>query len=217
MRKGYETNWGLGSWVLSLGSWVWAPGLEAFEDVGDELAGEVAAEALDGGGVFLNEGGEIAGGLVLFAVGVVFVLVEDAAAAVFDGDGDDQGDEIAGGLLGGGVVSEWSGVLLEDYAVEDRVGIGLVGGDETKVGAGGELAEHGLSECDFGVVGVGLGGEERDGEGLEAGGEVGRRADGVIAAAGEGCEAEGKEQKCTAGHGLWYRDTAWNSRRLRRH
>lgn len=35
----------------------WAQGLEAFEDVGDQGAGEVAGEALDGGGILLDEAG----------------------------------------------------------------------------------------------------------------------------------------------------------------
>src|ERR1700733_9846791 len=94
--------------------------LETFQDVRDELAGEVAAEAFHCGGIFLNKSGQVAGGLILLAVGVVLVLVEDAAVAVFEGDGEDEGDEKAGGLLCGCVVGERSGILLEDGSVEDR-------------------------------------------------------------------------------------------------
>ena len=119
-------------------------GLEALEDIGDELAGKVSAQALHCGGIFLDERGEIACGLVLLTVSVVLVFVEDVAIAIIDSYGDDQGDEKAGGLLSGCVVSKRGGVLLEDGAVEDGIGIGAVDRDDAEACAGGEFAEHGV-------------------------------------------------------------------------
>lgn len=87
--------------------------------------------------------------------------------------------------------------------MQDGVGVGRIFRDDVKASAGGELAEDCLSEGDLGVVGVGLGGEEGDGEGFEVGGKMGCRADGVIAAAGEGGEAGNEQKKCTATHDLW--------------
>ena len=52
-------------------------------------------------------------------------------------------------------------------------------------GAGVELADDGLGEGDFGVVGLGAGGEDGDGEGADVGGDVRGGADLVVAAAGE--------------------------------
>ena len=62
----------------------------------------------DGGGVFLDEAAEVLGGLVLLAVDDGVVLVEDVAVVGGEDDLGGDGDEIAGGLAGGGVVGEGS-------------------------------------------------------------------------------------------------------------
>jgi hypothetical protein len=62
--------------------------------------GEVAGEAVDGGWAFVEEGGQIGGGLVLLAEDVVVVLIKNMAVAGLEGDGDDYGDKEAGRLLG---------------------------------------------------------------------------------------------------------------------
>ena len=61
-------------------------------------------------------------------------------------------------------------------------------------GAGVELADSGLGEGHLGVVGLGVGGEDGDGEGADVGGDVGGRASLVVAASGEGGgEEQGEE------------------------
>ena len=141
---------------------------------------------LDGGGVFLDEAAEVFGGLVLVAEGDGVVLVEDAAVVGGEDDLGGDGDEIAGGLAGGGVVGEGGDGLGEDGAAEGGVGAGGVGVEDAVVGAGVELADDGLGEGHFGVVGLGFGGEDGDGEGADVRGDVGGRAGLVVAASGEG-------------------------------
>ncbi len=159
--------------------------LEAFEDVGDEGASEVAGEAFDGGGVFFEECGQVVGGLVLLAEDVVVVFVEDAAIAGDEGDGDVHGDEEAGGLLGLGVVGEGGDGLGEDGAAKDGVrsfsgDAGVIGAD-AQAGAGCKFPNDGGRHDGFSAIGIGLGGEDGDGEGAGAGGQMGGCAEGVVA------------------------------------
>ena len=57
-----------------------------------------------------------------------------------------------------------------------------------------ELADGGLGEGHFGVVGLGVGGEDGDGEGADVGGDVGGRASLMVAASGEGGDEEQREE-----------------------
>ena len=138
------------------------------------------------GDVFLEEAGEVLGGLVLLAVGEGVVLVEDAAVVCGEGDAGGDGDEVGRGLAGVGIVGEGGGGFAQDGAVEGGVGVGGVGGDDAVLGAGVELADDGLGEGGFGVEGLGLGGEDGDGEGAGVGGKVRGGAYGVVATAGCG-------------------------------
>ena len=61
-----------------------------------------------------------------------------------------------------------------------------VGVDDAVLGAGVELADGGLGEGHLGVVGLGVGGEDGDGEGADVGGDVGGGAGLMVAASGEG-------------------------------
>ena len=160
-------------------------GLEGFEDVGYEGAGELAGEALDGGGILLDEAGQIGGGLVLLAEDVVVVFVEGFAVAAGEGDGSDHGDEEAGGLLVGGVVGEGRDGFFEDGSVEDGVGVAGGVGHDAEAGASGELAEDRLGEDHLCVIGLSVGGEDGHGERLDAGRQMGGGAEGVISATGD--------------------------------
>ena len=66
--------------------------LQPFEDVGDEGAGKFAGQALFGCRSFVEEGGQVGGGLVLLAERVVLILVEHLAVAAGEGDSDNQRD-----------------------------------------------------------------------------------------------------------------------------
>ena len=110
-----------------------------------------------------------------------------------DGFGGD-GDEVAGGLAGVGVVGEGGDGLGEDGAVEGGVGGGGVGVEDVVFGAGVELADGGVGEGHLGVEGLGVGGEDGDGEGVDVGGDVGGGAGLVVATAGEREEEDRGEE-----------------------
>ena len=61
------------------------------------------------------------------------------------------------------------------------------------LGAGVELADDRLGEGHFGVKGLGVGGEDGDGEGADVAGDVGGGASLMVAASGEG--EEKKEER----------------------
>ena len=90
---------------------------EPFEHIGHQLTGELAGEALNRCGVFLDECGQIGCGLILLAEDVVVVLVENAAVMGGERDGCDDGDDEARRLLRGGVVGERGCGLFQDRAV----------------------------------------------------------------------------------------------------
>ena len=176
---------------------------EGVEHVSDEGLGEVAGEAVDGGGVFLDGAGEVLGGLELLAPGEGLVAVEDVAVVGGEGDGGGDADEVAGGLAAGGVVGEGGDGFGEDGAAEGGVGgVGGVvggagyGGKDAVAGGGVEFADYGLREGDFGAEGLDAGGEDGDGDGSDVRGDVGGGACLVIAAAGC-CE---KEKQGEAAH-----------------
>src|SRR5580704_14670266 len=137
---------------------------------------------MDGVTVLLDEAAEVLGGLELFSVEDGVVAVEDVAVVGGEGDFGGDGDEIAGGLTGGGVVGEGGDGLSEDGAVKGGVGGVGVGVEDAVFGAGVELADGGLGEGHFGAVGLGVGGEDGDGEGADVGGDVGCGASLMVAA-----------------------------------
>ncbi len=160
--------------------------LKAFGDVGDEVLGEVAGKALKGGGVLLDKGDEVLGGLVLLTEDVVVVGVERASVAIVEANAGGDGDDVGGGLIGGGVVGERVNGKANDIAVEDGIGGGgIVGGFGAEGGAGGELLENGLGHGEFDVVGLCVVFEGRDVDEAGRRGQVGGVAGGVVAAAGE--------------------------------
>ena len=150
------------------------------------------ATAVDGGGVFLDEAAEVLGGLVLLAEDEGVVAVEDVAVVGGEEDFGGDGDEIAGGLAGGGVVGEGATVWVRMVPWRVASASGGVGVEDVVSGAGVELADGGLGEGHLGVEGLGVGGEDGDGEGADAGGDVGGGAGGVVAAAGE--QERGREE-----------------------
>jgi len=174
-----------------------APGrrlaLEGLQEVADYGDGEGAGDAGDGGGAFLDEAAEVEGGLVLLVVEEVVVFVEDAAVVSGEDDPGGEGDEVAGGLAGGGVVGEGGDDFGEDGAVESGVGGGCVGLEDVIFGASVELADDGLGEGDFSVVGLDAGGEDGDSEGADVGRDLRCGAGLVVAAAGGGQEWKQKK------------------------
>src|SRR5208283_981186 len=101
-----------------------ASGSESFQDVGHELAGELAREALDSRRIFLDEGGKVGGCLVLLAKDVVRVAIEDRAVFGGERDGGHDGDDEAGRLLRRGIVGERRRGLFENGSAQHGVGIG---------------------------------------------------------------------------------------------
>ncbi len=123
------------------------------------------------------------------------VLIEGVAVVGGEDDFGGDGDEIAGGLAAVGVVGERRDGLREDGAAEGGVGVGVVAVEDAVSGAGVELADGGLGEEHFCVEGLGFGGEDRDGESVDVGGDVSGGACLVVAAAGEADdEREGEKE-----------------------
>ena len=98
-------------------------------------------------------------------------------------DGSHDGNDEAGRLLRRRIVSERHNGLLEDGAVQHRVGIGARICGDTEARARDELADHRLSQCRFSTVGIGACGEYRHRKRFHAGRQMRGRAQRVIAAA----------------------------------
>ena len=155
--------------------------------------GEVAGDAFDGVAVFLDEAGEVLGGLVLLAVKDRVVTIEDATVVCGEDNFGGDRDEIAGGLAGGGVVGEGGDGLGENGAAKSSVGVGGGRVEDLVFGAGVEFADGGLGEGHLSVEGLGVGGEDGYSEGADVGGDVSCGASLVIAASGEDQGEAGKD------------------------
>ena len=165
--------------------------LEGLQHVGDDGVSEALGESADGGAVFLDEAGDVLGGLELFAVAEGIVLVEDVAIACGEDDLSGDGEEIAGSLAAGGVVGKRRDGLAEDGAGEGGVWIGGSGIEDVKPGARIELAYGGLSEDHLRMISGDAGGEDGDSNGPKGGREVRGGPGDVVTATGKG-EEEGK-------------------------
>src|SRR5579859_1686601 len=78
-----------------------SPGLQ---NIGHELAREVAREAVEGGRLLLKERGELARDLILLTEGVVLTVVERVAGGVSKRDAQRYGHGGSRGASGGGVI-----------------------------------------------------------------------------------------------------------------
>jgi len=168
--------------------------LEGFEHVAYERLSKVAGDAVDGGGVFLDEAAEVLGGLVLLMEGDGVVAVKGVTIMGGEQDFSGDGDEITGGLAAGGIVGEGSDGLGDDRTVEGGVGIGRAGVENAVVCAGVELADSSLGKCHLCVECLGLGGEDGDSEGADIAGNVRRGTGLMVAASGERKEEQQREK-----------------------
>jgi len=187
--------------------------LQSFKNVGHQCTGEVARDALDGRGTFVEKGWQVGGGLVLAAKDIVLVLIEEFPVAIIDRHGDDQGDEKTRGLLRGGVVGKGSYDFIEDGAMQDNIGVNALAGGDAHPRTGGELPDHGVSERDFRVVALGMGRKDWYGHGARIWREKGSSANGVVAAAGENHNRGQRRRDGFAEHALTHcsgaRSTVW--------
>ena len=79
--------------------------------------------------------------------------------------------------------------------MEDGIGVAAVIGGDAQAGAGGELADDRLGHDDLGVIGLGVGGKDGHGQRVDAGRQMGGRAQGVISATGETEQGAGIGEK----------------------
>src|SRR5277367_2513059 len=130
-----------------------ARALEGLQHIANDGVGEVAGYAPDGVTVLLDEAAKVFCGLILLAEEDGVVAVKDVAVVGGEEDFGTDGDEVAGGFTGGGVVGEGGYGLGEDGAVKGGVGDVAVFIDNAVLGAGVELADGGLGEGHLGVEG----------------------------------------------------------------
>ncbi len=125
----------------------------------------------------------------------MIVLVQDFAGGVRQHDAGRDGDEIAGGLAGLGVVGERRVDLGEDRAVQNGIGgAGMVALRDAVFGTAGELLHDRLGEDNFRAIVFDFCLEDGDVDGCDAGRQMTRAADGVVAAAGDKQEEERSER-----------------------
>lgn len=158
--------------------------LKGLEHVAYQGLGEVVCDAVNGGGVFLDEAVEVLGGLVLLMKDDCVVAIESVAVMAGQQDFRRYRDQITGRLSAGCIVGQGRDGLRKNSAMQRGIRIGGAAVDNVVLSPCIEFANGGLGESHLGMEGLGAGDKDRHGEGADVAGDVCGGACGMVSATG---------------------------------